>query len=74
MTASGADAVAGGEPVVADDAAPDAPAVDEHAWSRLDPMIRLGVGLAGVMFCGVMVLAFFLVPYALITNGWTPSP
>jgi hypothetical protein len=49
-------------------------AFDEHHWSYLDPLMQLGVRLAGTLFCGVIVLAFFLVPYALLSNGWTPSP
>lgn len=53
---------------------PSPPVVeDEHRWSELDPLVRFGVGLAAVLFCGVIVLGMLLVPYALISNGWTPG-
>jgi hypothetical protein len=50
------------------------PDFDEHAWKSIEPMMRFGVRLAGTLFCGVLILAFFLVPFALLANGWTPSP
>jgi hypothetical protein len=41
-----------------------------HGWSELDPLIKFGVALAGLLFLGVIVEGALLVPYALITNGW----
>lgn len=45
----------------------------ENDWNEIDPLMRFGVRVAGTLFIGVLILAFFLVPYALFTNGWTPS-
>jgi hypothetical protein len=45
----------------------------ENDWSEIDPLMRFGVRVAGTLFIGVLILAFFLVPYALFTHGWTPS-
>lgn len=49
------------------------PVDDQHRWSDLDPLVRFGVLLAGLLFVGVIVEGALLVPYALITHGWTPG-
>jgi hypothetical protein len=49
------------------------PADDDHRWSDLDPLVKFGVALAGVLFCLVVLEGVLLVPYALITHGWTPG-
>jgi hypothetical protein len=46
---------------------------DEHGWSQLDPLVKFGVALAAILFLGVIAEGCLLVPYALITNGWTPG-
>lgn len=46
----------------------------EDDWSELDPLQRFGVRVAGTLFVGVIILGAFLVPYTLLSNGWTPSP
>jgi hypothetical protein len=46
---------------------------DNHRWSDLDPLVKFGVALAAILFCGVVVEGMLLVPYALIHNGWTPG-
>ncbi|GAA0623566.1 hypothetical protein GCM10009547_28300 [Sporichthya brevicatena] len=54
-------------------ASPDLGVQDQHRWRDLDPLVKLGVGLGAVLFCGVILEGLFLVPYALIENGWTPG-
>lgn len=49
---------------------PHEPVGSGHGWSELDPLIKFGVALAGLLFVGVIVEGALLVPYALITNGW----
>jgi hypothetical protein len=49
------------------------PVDDEHRWAALDPLVKFGVVLAAILFCGVVVEGALLVPYALLTNGWTPG-
>ena len=49
------------------------PADDDHRWSDLDPLVKFGVALAGALFCLVVLEGVLLVPYALITHGWTPG-
>lgn len=46
---------------------------DQHRWRDLDPLVKFGVGLGAILFCGVILEGLFLVPYALIENGWTPG-
>jgi hypothetical protein len=55
------------------DNSPGEPTGDPHRWSDLDPMVRFGVALAMVLFLGVVIEGALLVPYALLTNGWTPG-
>jgi hypothetical protein len=50
-----------------------APVDDEHRWSDLDPLVKFGVALAGILFCLVVLEGVLLVPYALIGHGWTPG-
>ena len=50
-----------------------APVDDEHRWLDLDPLVKFGVALAGVLFCLVVLEGCLLVPYALIGHGWTPG-
>ena len=50
-----------------------APLENEHRWSDLDPLVKFGVALAGILFCLVVLEACLLVPYALISHGWTPG-
>jgi len=55
-------------------AQPAAPTVEDmHGWADLDPLVKFGVALAALLFCGVIVEGALLVPYALIVNGWTPG-
>jgi hypothetical protein len=52
---------------------PPTRADDNHRWADLDPLVKFGVLLAAILFCGVVVEGMLLVPYALIQNGWTPG-
>lgn len=46
---------------------------DEQGFADLDPLVKFGVILAAILFCGVIIEGAMLVPYALIQNGWTPG-
>lgn len=52
---------------------PDVDVTDVHRWRDLDPLVKFGVGLAAILFLGVVVEGMLLVPYALIEHGWTPG-